>query len=75
MKVAGELTLHGGMRPDELAHTGFRCLARRVVQREDCGTAALARFDRSDFGCDVGKDYGWRSEVTLRIQAEAVADR
>ncbi|WP_201493408.1 YceI family protein [Rubrivivax sp. A210] len=74
-KVAGELTLHGVTRPVELTMNGFKCIPHPMLKREYCGTDATASFNRADFGLDMGKDYGFRMEVMLRIQAEAVADK
>ncbi len=41
-------------------------------KRDWCGADALATLDRAAFGIDAGKDYGFKIEVILRIQAEAV---
>ena len=32
-------------------------------------------FKRDTFGMDTGKAYGFKMDVTLRIQVEAVADK
>lgn len=74
-KVKGELTLHGVTRPVELTVNSFKCIQHPMLKREYCGTDATATFDRSDFGLDMGKDYGFRMDVMLRIQAEAVTDK
>ncbi|HXA34801.1 MAG TPA: hypothetical protein VNW26_00580 [Steroidobacteraceae bacterium] len=43
-----------------------------ILQREVCGADASGTFNRADFGVDSGVQYGFRQEVTLRIQVEAV---
>lgn len=72
-RVRGDLTLHGVTRPVELQIDLFRCIEHPVFKRELCGADALATFDRSDFGLDAGKDYGFDMKVTVRIQMEAIA--
>jgi polyisoprenoid-binding protein YceI len=72
-RVRGELTLHGVTRPLDLKLPLFRCMAHPLHGRELCGADALARFDRSAFGLDAGREHGFDMTVTLRIQVEAVA--
>ena len=72
-KVTGELTLHGITRPLTLKILSFKCMPHPVFKREVCGADALAQFDRDDFGIDMGKQYGFRMQTTLRIQVEAIA--
>jgi polyisoprenoid-binding protein YceI len=71
-KVVGELSLHGVTRPVELKINSFKCIPHPMLKREMCGADALATFDREAFGLVAGKDYGFRMDVTLRIQIEAV---
>lgn len=73
-RVVGKLTLHGVTRPLTLKILSFKCMPHPVFKREVCGADALARFDRSRFGMDAGKDYGFDMTVTLRIQVEALHD-
>lgn len=72
-EVTGELTLHGITRPLTLKILSFKCMPHPVFKREVCGADALAQFDRDDFGIDMGKQYGFRMQTTLRIQVEAIA--
>ncbi|MBS0394905.1 MAG: polyisoprenoid-binding protein [Proteobacteria bacterium] len=74
-RVTGTLTLHGVTRPVDLKLNSFRCIQHPLLKRDYCGADAYAVFDRSEFGLTAGKDYGFRMDVTLRIQVEAVADR
>jgi len=71
-RVAGELTLHGVTKPLDLKINSFKCMPHPMLKRDWCGADALATFDRAAFGIDAGKDYGFKMEVTLRIQVEAV---
>lgn len=74
-RVDGMLTLHGVTRPLTLKIDTFKCVPDPDprYKRERCGADALATFKRDAFGMDAGKNYGFRMEVTLRIQVEAVA--
>lgn len=70
-KVVGALTLHGVTRPLDLKIESFKCMKHPMKKGEVCGADALATFDRSEFGIDAGKRFGFRMDVTLRIQVEA----
>jgi polyisoprenoid-binding protein YceI len=71
--VAGQLTLHGVTRPLALRINSFKCIDDHPLPRQQvCGADASATFNRPDFGITVGQKYGFRMEVTLRIQVEAI---
>ncbi|WP_423221995.1 YceI family protein [Ideonella lacteola] len=72
-KVVGELTLHGVTRPLTLEIRQFKCMPHPLFKRELCGADAHATFQRDAFGLDAGKSYGFKMDVTLRIQVEAIA--
>lgn len=72
-RVDGSLTLHGVTQPLALEIRSFKCMPHPMMKRELCGADAYATFDRSAFGIDAGKDYGFDMTVTLRIQVEALA--
>ena len=74
-RVAGTLTLNGVSRPVELKIGLFKCIAHPIFKRELCGADATGTFDRSAFGLDAGKDYGFSMDVGLRIQVEALRDQ
>jgi polyisoprenoid-binding protein YceI len=73
-QVLGTLTLHGVSKPVALKINSFACKPHPMLKREWCGADALATFKRDDFGLDSGKTYGFKMDVTLRIQVEAVKD-
>jgi polyisoprenoid-binding protein YceI len=73
--VDGTLTLHGVTRPLALTIASFPCIASHpVLKKEVCGAEAIATLIRSDYGITVGQRYGFKMEVTLRIQVEAIRD-
>ena len=77
-RVVGNLTLHGVTRPLVLKIDSFKCMPDpdpRGAKRDRCGADALATFKRDAFGMASGKDYGFRMDVTLRIQVEAIQDK
>jgi polyisoprenoid-binding protein YceI len=71
-RVVGDLTLHGVTRPVVLKINSFKCMPHPLFKRELCGADALGTFNRDEFGLDVGKPYGFKMDVTLRIQVEAL---
>jgi polyisoprenoid-binding protein YceI len=72
-RVEGELTLRGVTRPLTLRIESFKCIPDHpILKREVCGADALGTFNRADFGVNTGLQYGFRQEVTLRIQVEAI---
>jgi polyisoprenoid-binding protein YceI len=72
--VSGELTMHGKTRPVALKINLFKCIPHPLFKRELCGADAFGTFDRSEFGLDYGPQWGFKPEVTLRIQVEALAE-
>jgi polyisoprenoid-binding protein YceI len=72
-RVVGKLTMHGVTRPLDLKIDSFKCMPHPMLKREVCGADALATFKRDAFGMAAGKDYGFKMDVTLRIQVEAIA--
>ena len=72
VEVIGELTLHGVTKPLNLSIESFKCFHNPMLKREVCGTESTATFDRSDFGVELGKAYGFRMQTVLHIQAEGI---
>jgi polyisoprenoid-binding protein YceI len=71
-RVAGELTLHGMTKPLALKINSFKCVPHPLFKRELCGADAVGTFKRDEFGLDAGKAFGFKMEVNLRIQVEAL---
>ena len=74
-QVTGELTLHGVTKPVNLQINSLKCVPHPMLKREVCGADATATFKRDEFGLDAGKDYGFKMDVSLRIQVEAIATK
>jgi polyisoprenoid-binding protein YceI len=70
--VDGELTLHGVTKPVTLHINQFKCIQHPMLKREVCGADASTTFSRADFGIDYGVKMGFKQEVKLAIQVEAV---
>jgi polyisoprenoid-binding protein YceI len=70
--VDGELTLHGVTKPVTLHINQFKCMPHPMLKREVCGADASATFNRADFGVDYGVKMGFKPEVKLAIQVEAI---
>lgn len=71
--VTGELTLHGVSRAVALRIDSFKCVPDHpIARREVCGADAFGTFNRADFGVNAGLQFGFRQEVTVRIQVEAI---
>jgi polyisoprenoid-binding protein YceI len=70
--VEGNFTLHGVTKPLKLKINSFKCFDSPLIKREVCGADAIGTFKRDDFGVDYGKAYGFKQDVTLRIQVEAI---
>lgn len=72
-RVVGELTLNGLTKPLTLTVHQLKCMPHPLLKRDWCGADASGSFKRDDFGLAAGKDYGFKMDVGLRIQVEAVA--
>ncbi|WP_377154515.1 YceI family protein [Roseateles sp. UC29_93] len=72
-QVVGELTLNGKTRPLTLTIHQLKCMPHPMFKRDFCGADASGSFNREEFGLAAGKDYGFKMDVALRIQVEAVA--
>jgi polyisoprenoid-binding protein YceI len=70
--IEGDLTLHGVTKPVKLTIESFKCIQHPMLKKEVCGADAAGKFNRADFGVDYGKNFGFRQDVTLRIQVEAI---
>jgi polyisoprenoid-binding protein YceI len=72
-RAVGDFTLHGVTRPLTLEIRSFKCMPHPLFKRELCGADAYGSFQRDEFGIDAGKPWGFKMEVGLRIQVEALA--
>ncbi len=72
-QVVGELSLNGQTRPMVLAIHQLKCMPHPMLKRDFCGADASGSFNRESFGLAAGKDWGFKMDVNLRIQVEAVA--
>jgi len=72
-QLVGELTMHGVSRPLTLTVNSLKCIQHPTLKRDYCGADASGSFNRDDFGLSAGKDYGFKMNVDLRIQVEAIA--
>lgn len=72
-RLVGELTLNGHTKPMTLAIHQLKCIPHPLYKRELCGADASGSFNREDFGLGAGKDWGFKMDVNLRIQVEALA--
>ena len=70
--VDGEFTLMGVTKPLTLKINQFKCMIHPMLKKEVCGADASAEFNRGDFGLVYGLQYGFKPEVRLSIQVEAV---
>lgn len=71
-KAVGTLTLKGVTKPLTLEIDDFLCKPHPAAKKEVCGADASAEFNRDDFGVDYGKAFGFKQEVELEIQVEAI---
>jgi polyisoprenoid-binding protein YceI len=70
--ATGTLTLHGVTKPLTLTIDSFKCIQHPMIKKEVCGADATGTFNRADFGVNYGQQYGFRQEVLMRIQVEAI---
>ncbi|MGE0387263.1 MAG: YceI family protein, partial [Gammaproteobacteria bacterium] len=73
-RIDGNLTIRGVTRPVSLAIGQFKCMPHPMLRREVCGADASANIDRSDFGIDMGRDFGFKMDVKLQIQVEGIRE-
>jgi len=71
-EVQGQFTLHGVTKPLTLTIGQFLCKPNPMTNKEVCGADASATFNRKDFGMALGEAYGFKMDVKLAIQVEAV---
>ena len=70
-QVEGQFTLHGVTRPLNLTIRSFKCMTY-PDKKQHCGADAVGSFNRADYGVSYGDKYGFKMDVKLAIQVEAV---
>jgi polyisoprenoid-binding protein YceI len=71
-QVEGTFTLHGVTKPLTLTINSFKCVTVPMDKKEHCGADASASLNRADYGIAYGDKYGFKMDVKLKIQVEAV---
>lgn len=72
-EVDGTLTLRGVSKPVTLKIDRFDCRPHPMKKGQNvCGANATGTLDRGAFGVDWGKSYGFKMDVKLEIQVEAL---
>ncbi|MBS0580431.1 MAG: polyisoprenoid-binding protein [Proteobacteria bacterium] len=71
-QVQGQFTLHGVTHPLTLTINSFKCMPHPLTKKEVCGADASGSFQRSDYGMTFGDKYGFKMDVKLNIQVEAL---
>ncbi|HEY1874621.1 MAG TPA: YceI family protein [Steroidobacteraceae bacterium] len=71
-QVDGEFTLHGVTHPLTLTLNSFKCMTYPMDKKEHCGADAVGTINRADYGVNYGDKYGFKMDVRIPIQVEAV---
>jgi len=71
-EVQGEFTFHGVTKPLTLTINQFLCKPNPMTKKEVCGADASGSFDRADYGVNFGDKFGFKMQVKLAIQVEAI---
>jgi polyisoprenoid-binding protein YceI len=71
-QVNGEFTLHGVTHPLTLTINQFLCKINPMSKKEVCGADASGTLNRADYGINFGDKYGFKMDVKLLIQVEAI---
>ena len=71
-EATGDLTLRGVTRQVKMDIDDFKCIDHPMAKTEVCGADVSTAFSRKDFGLNFGLDMGFKPEVELKIQVEAV---
>jgi len=71
-QVQGQFTLHGVTHPLTLTINSFKCMPNPMTKKEVCGADASGSFQRNDYGMSFGDKYGFKMDVKLQIQIEAI---
>jgi polyisoprenoid-binding protein YceI len=72
-EATGDLTLHGVTKPVTLKINQFLCKTHPMKKKEVCGADASATINRYDYGITYGDSFGFKPDVKLEIEVEALA--
>ncbi len=73
-EVVGEFTMVGKSLPLTLKINSLKCIEHPIFKKEICGADAQGQFDRSTYGLDSGRNWGFSMDIMLRIQVEAIIE-
>jgi polyisoprenoid-binding protein YceI len=71
-EATGDLTLHGVTKPVTLKISQFLCKTHPMKKKEVCGADVSGTINRYDFGITYGDSFGFKPDVKLEIEVEAV---
>jgi polyisoprenoid-binding protein YceI len=71
-EVSGTLTMHGKTNPVTLKATNFNCYMSPMLKREVCGGDFETTIQRSQWGVDYARAFGFPDDVRIVVQVEAV---
>jgi len=71
-EVDGTLELHGVSKPVKLKINSFVCKQNPMSKKDVCGADASGTFSRADFGVNYAQQMGFKMDVKLAIQVEAI---
>jgi polyisoprenoid-binding protein YceI len=71
-QLEGTFTLHGVTKPLTLTINSFKCVTFPMDKKEHCGADVSGTLNRADYGIAYGDKYGFKMDVKLNIQVEAV---
>jgi polyisoprenoid-binding protein YceI len=71
-EVRGQFTLRGVTHPLNLRIRSFKCMVNPMSRKEVCGADAMGVFNRAAYGITYDEKYGFKMEVNLLIQVEAI---
>jgi len=72
-EAQGELTLHGVTKPVTLKINQFLCKQHPMKKVEVCGAEASTTINRYEYGITYGDNFGFKPDVKLEIEVEALA--
>ncbi|MBV9345388.1 MAG: polyisoprenoid-binding protein [Gammaproteobacteria bacterium] len=68
----GQFTLHGVTHPLDLTIRSFKCIVNPMSKKQVCGADVTGVLNRADYGISYGEKLGFKMDVKLLIQVEAI---